>query len=496
MHRKIFFSVATISLVFMTCGFILAFALPSPLQMPTNSDLSAQLPEGDGKKYVETLCTSCHDFQPIVNQRKSLEAWQATVSDMLGRLSPGMEDIPGRDQDTVIISRYLTDHFGVVASTTLTQIFTFLEQGDRPAAETLVRESTEELGEELKKILADMDRGFDELGRQKARHDVLQEKFAQFEATWMPSEDVFQLFAKVTEQPGYFEHFQAKRLRIEGARHTTNADFFWDRQEYSEALREYSEAIRKLRAAIPLAEAVSNQKLVAACLTNIGYAEIYSGNHAEGLKNYSQALEIAEQRQDDVFQGMYLLNLGTFHLYTAQPEEALQFSLQASEMNQKTGRRTWEANALQNTGVAYLILREKEKAHSYLQKALLKAEEARDQRSQGRILYNQALVTAQFGKLAEAAGLMEEALEWYSDHDPVYTQAEHTLAQYRGFQFLTNLYRKLGNQEKAKSYTDQAKELVSKNPQKVATYLADPHLDFSKWGEFKKKLAQQEPTRN
>lgn len=496
MPRKIFFSVSTIGLVFLTYGFMLAFAVPSALQRPVNSDLSVWLPDGAGKKHVETLCTGCHDLERIVNQRKSLEAWQATVSDMLGRLSPGMEDIPGRDEETVIISQYLADHFGVVASTTLTQIFSFLEQGDVPAAESLVRESAESLGEELKKILADMDRGFDELGRQKARHDVLQEKFAQFEATWMSSEEVFQLFARVTDQPGYFEHFQAKRLRIEGAKHTTTADFFWDRQEYREALREYGEAIRELRAAIPLAEAAGNRKLVAACLTNIGYAEIYSGNPVEGLKNYSQALEIAEQRQDDVFQGMYLLNLGTFHLYTFQPQEALEYSLQATEMNQKTGRRTWEANALLNTGAAYLFLRQNEEAHSYLQKALLRAGEAKDQRSHGRALYNLALVTAQFGNLEEAAGLMEEALKWYSGHDIVYAQAEHTLARHRGLHFLTQTYGKLGNQEKANYYTDQAKELVSENPQKFAAYLADPHLNFHKWAEFKKRLAQQEPRRN
>ena len=493
MPKRFFPAFSTIGMVVLTYGMITALAVPSPLQTPENSDLSAKLPDGEGKEYVLTQCTVCHDLERIVSQKKSREAWQATVSEMLGRILPGMEDMQGSDQNAGIISQYLAAHFGVVTSPTLAQISSFLKDGDVPAAEILVRESAEPVGEELKKILMDMDRGFDELGRQKARYDILQQKFAQFEATWMPTQEVFRLFSRVVEQPDYFDHFQAKRLRIEGARHTTNADFLWDRQEYNEALEEYSEAIRKLRAAIPLAEAVGNQKLVAACLTNIGYAEIYSGNHTEGLKTYSQALKIAEQREDDVFQGMYLLNLGTFHLYTVQPQEALEFSLQAAEMNRTTGRRTWEANALLNTGAAYLFLRQKEEAHSYLQKALLKAEEAKDLRSHGRILYNLASVSAQFGGGAEAADLMEMALQWYSDYAIVYNQAELTMAQFRGFQFLTRQYQQLGNQEKVTYYRDQSKELLSENPQKLANYLADPHLNFYKWEEFKSRLAEERP---
>ncbi len=482
MSKRILVSVSTMGIAFLTYGLVTALAVSSPLQMPENSDLNIRLPDGEGKDNTEANCTICHDLERIVNQRKSPEAWQATVSDMLGRIAAGM------DEETDLISKYLATHFGVVTSSTLSQIASLLKQSDRLAAESLIRESAEPLGEELNKILADMDRGFDELGRQKARYDVLLEKFTQFEATWMPSEEVFQLFSRVTEQPGYSQHFQAKRLRIEGAKHTTTADFLWDRQEYEEALQEYSEAIRKLRFAIPLAEAVSNQKLVAACLTNIGYAAIYSGNAAEGLTTYSQALKIAEEREDDLFRGMYLLNLGTFHLYTLQPEEALQYALSSAEMNRKTGRRTWESNALLNVGVAYLALGKREESHSYLDKALLKAQEAKDRRSEGRILFNLALVTTQSDRLEEAASFTERALEWYSQYPEVYNQAEHTMIHYHGLHLLSSLHGKLRNSEKAADYRVQAQELASKDPLKFATYLADPHLNFAKWDEFKKKF--------
>jgi len=489
MAKKILLTACTIGMIFCTYGLLPGFALTSSSQIaiPTSNNFNANLPDGEGRQYVETLCTSCHDLERVVYQLKSHDAWTATVSDMLGRISPTME------KETVIISDYLASHYGVVTSTVLTRVHSSLKQGDLPTAEGLIRENAESLGQELTQIFKDMDRGFDELGRQKARYDALQEKFSQFQATWMPYEDVFRLFSSVTDQPGNSKRFQAKRLRIEGARHTTHADFFWDRQEYGEALREYDEGIKKLQVAIPLAEAVNDQKLVAACLTNIGYNEIYSGNSTEGLRVYSQALQIAEQRQDDVFQGMYLLNLGTFHLYTIQPQKALDYSLQAAAMNRKIGRRTWEANALLNVGASYLSLRKHEEAHSYLHKALLKAEEAKDLRSTGRILFNLALVTTQMGRIEEAAGLMEEALEWYSEYNVVYSQAEATLLRYQGMRFLVSAYQKIKNPEKVKHYTTQVKELQSENPQKLRTYLEDPHLNFLKWEPFRMQHRQLFP---
>lgn len=487
MYKKVLFTACTIGIAFCTFGLLPGFALPFSPQLPTSNNFNARLPDGEGQSYVQTLCTSCHDLERVVTQRKSLDAWTATVSDMLGRISPTME------AETAIISDYLTSHYGVVTSNTLTRVHSSLQQGDLPAAESLIRENVGSLGQELTQILENMDRGFDELGRQKARFDTLQEKFSQFQATWMPYEAVFRLFSSVTDQPGYSNRFQAKRLRIEGARHTTRADFFWDSQEYGEALREYDEGIQKLQTAIPLAETVNDQKLVAACLTNIGYNEIYSGNSAEGLRVYSRALEIAEQREDEIFQGMYLLNLGTFHLYTMQREEALAYTLRAAEMTAKIGRRTWEANALLNVGASYLSLRQHEESHSYLNKALLKAEEANDHRSHGRILFNLALVTTQMGRIEEAVRLMEETLEWYSEHNVVYNQAETTLLRYQGMNFLVSTYQKLKNPEKVKHYATQARELLNEDPKKLRTYLEDPHLNFLKWDKFKTQNLQLFP---
>jgi tetratricopeptide (TPR) repeat protein len=366
-----------------------------------------------------------------------------------------------------------------------TQMGSLLEQGDLAGAEAFLRENVQALGEELQEILDDVDRGFDELGRQKARNDIMQQGFRQIEVDLAKSEMVFQLYSELTGQGNYLARFQAKRLRIKGAEHTNHADFLWDSLEYEQALQEYAEAIRALQEAIPLAQSVKDHKLLESCLNNIGYAAIYSGDHADGLSKFSEALEVAEERGDPIHQGQYLLNLGTFYLYVGQPEDSLRYSLRAVEVIQKIGRRTWEANALLNLGSSYLVMNQNEQALSYFQKALQKSQEANDRRSHGRALYNLALITARSEEWEGAADLMAQALGWYQDNEEVYARAERTVLRYHGLSFLSSTHRRLNNREKAAQYTRELADLSAQDSSKLAAYLADPHLNFYKWQDFR-----------
>ncbi len=76
-------------------------------QGQTSADPSDRLPDGEGKVYVQTFCTNCHGLDFVVEQRKSREDWEATVFQMLDRLSPGMES------EAEIIANYLSQHFAV-----------------------------------------------------------------------------------------------------------------------------------------------------------------------------------------------------------------------------------------------------------------------------------------------------------------------------------------------------------------------------------------------
>ncbi len=77
----------------------------SAMAAPAQDDLADQLPDGEGKGYVQTICTSCHGLGLIVYQRKTLQGWEATVWDMLGRISAGL------DREAEIISKYLYESF-------------------------------------------------------------------------------------------------------------------------------------------------------------------------------------------------------------------------------------------------------------------------------------------------------------------------------------------------------------------------------------------------
>jgi len=81
------------------------FSVTGAAASPQEEDLAAQLPDGEGKGYVQTICTSCHGLSLIVYQRKTLQGWEATTYDMLGRISAGM------DREAEIISNYLASSF-------------------------------------------------------------------------------------------------------------------------------------------------------------------------------------------------------------------------------------------------------------------------------------------------------------------------------------------------------------------------------------------------
>ena len=102
MHWKTLFGLLATGLtVFVSSSIGLSIAPPSQGSI----DLSDQFPDGEGKVYVQTLCRTCHGLENIVSQRKTPEGWEATVYDMLGRISSGM------DREAKIISKYLAENF-------------------------------------------------------------------------------------------------------------------------------------------------------------------------------------------------------------------------------------------------------------------------------------------------------------------------------------------------------------------------------------------------
>lgn len=70
------------------------------------------LPQGEGKELLGSLCTSCHNLQRIVTQRKDRDFWQQTVHAMLP--PEQIEYIP---DELEIVVDYLAKYLGPLIPT-------------------------------------------------------------------------------------------------------------------------------------------------------------------------------------------------------------------------------------------------------------------------------------------------------------------------------------------------------------------------------------------
>jgi hypothetical protein len=73
---------------------------------PRRQDMAEYLPPGAGKALVAKQCSACHDLQGTIQLRKSREAWEAIVLDMVARGAPLMLE----EVDPLIA--YLAEVFG------------------------------------------------------------------------------------------------------------------------------------------------------------------------------------------------------------------------------------------------------------------------------------------------------------------------------------------------------------------------------------------------
>ncbi len=80
---------------------------------------------------------------------------------------------------------------------------------------------------------------------------------------------------------------------------------------------------------------------------------------------------------------------------------------------------------------------------------------------------------------------MAQALQWYQDHEEVYARAERTVARYNGLTFLSSAYKRLNDSENAQHYMGELRDLAAHDPKRLAAYLADPHVNFFKWNNFR-----------
>jgi cytochrome c5 len=82
----------------------LAIALPLAVGLAAAD--SARLPDGEGRKIVETGCGSCHSLELVTNKRLSNHEWQGIVNAMIDRGAALTKD------QVVSVVGYLGKNFG------------------------------------------------------------------------------------------------------------------------------------------------------------------------------------------------------------------------------------------------------------------------------------------------------------------------------------------------------------------------------------------------
>ena len=68
--------------------------------------LAAELHDGEGKKIVETACTSCHAIDVVTSKRMSKQEWQGVVNSMIDRGASLSKE------DATAVVEYLARNFG------------------------------------------------------------------------------------------------------------------------------------------------------------------------------------------------------------------------------------------------------------------------------------------------------------------------------------------------------------------------------------------------
>ena len=86
---------------------MLAAILTGAIAFGARQNPPADLPEGQGKKIVESACNACHEWTKVVTvEGLSKEKWRSLLSDMV-RLGADLKD----DQADVL-AEYLAENFG------------------------------------------------------------------------------------------------------------------------------------------------------------------------------------------------------------------------------------------------------------------------------------------------------------------------------------------------------------------------------------------------
>jgi CHAT domain-containing protein len=175
-------------------------------------------------------------------------------------------------------------------------------------------------------------------------------------------------------------------------------------------LGEFQRALEYYNQALPLAQAAGDRRTEAAALTRIGWIHWASGQPQQALKNYDQALSIHQAASDRAGEAELLSHFAVAYATLGEYQRALEYNQQALALRRSLGDRVMEAITLNQIGAAYRALGQPQQALETFAEAQRVWGRVRDPRYEIPALVAMARAERELGRLSEASGRIETAL--------------------------------------------------------------------------------------
>ncbi|OFV96532.1 MAG: hypothetical protein A3F68_02670 [Acidobacteria bacterium RIFCSPLOWO2_12_FULL_54_10] len=349
-----------------------------------------------------------------------------------------------------------------------------LDRGDTAKAEKLLRENLPQMEKRLEQVLPEIDQDFDIVGRFGAVSIRFGPGYTELDAKTNRYEKLFSLYRKVTGNDNLYQRFEVRRLRIDGAHLTNEAENICGRQmNWDEARALYVKALENLEAAFPIAQNLKDSRMMASVKNNIGSTQLRLLNPEKALESYMEGIRYADQLQGDLYKGLLRLNVANVYVWIGQPDKAIPYAQEALEIFRKIGRGTWEANALMTLGNAYLRQQKFATAWETLNLTLQVAQKAGEYRVYGRTLLNLGVAGLQT-KMPDSKSYLEQALKWYQEDDEIYPSIEREAVLQDGLRLMSQIAQQAGNSAQSEQYTKQYLELLGADPNRYQTVRQSP----------------------
>jgi tetratricopeptide (TPR) repeat protein len=352
-----------------------------------------------------------------------------------------------------------------------------LERGDAAGAERLMRDNLPVTKGRLEAVLPEIDRKFDEAGRfgATAGHDIHTEVMNNLLEEIRRNLKLFEVYSRLSGDDTLYKRLEARRLRVEGAYYTHDGeDACGDTLDWAEAQRLYRLALERLEAGFALAKETNDLRVMASAKNNMGSTLIRLLEPDQAIQEYQEARRYADQVTGEMYKGMVDLNTGNTFVWIGEPEQSLSYSQAALASFQKMGRVTWQANAVMNIGNAQMQKKEFGSAWETIRLALDLAKQSGEDRVRGRALLNLGVLGMQL-KQPEAAGYVQEAMEWYKGAGgEVYTPLEREVVAQEGLRLLSQIAKQTGDAAAAARYNQQFMDAVAADPDRYGALRASP----------------------